>query len=152
MNSRPVALVIIAVSCHWLAGCSSQAVGASSPAANQSAAPKHDFPVLEKGMTTGVIRQKLGDPAEIKPMDAPGGKAEIWVYHIENTVGVTQVASGTRDVPAFSMGLSGPITIMVPEPVYTMVEKTSMVTLSLLVFNDRLAAQRIQVENHTDYK
>jgi hypothetical protein len=144
-----IPIVVALILCCGLAGC------ATAPAPAKSAQItdiKGLFPKLEKDMSADVIRQKLGAPAEIKPMDAPAGKAEVWVYHFEKSVGMTQVATGTVDVPTFSTGISGSITSSAPVLTYSMAEKKSMVTLSLLMFNGRLAAQKAMVENRLDYQ
>ena len=104
-------------------------------------------------MTTDMVRQKLGEPVEIKPMDSPvGGKAEIWVYHIESTVGMTQVAASMKDVPAFSVTMSGSDMITVQDPVYSMKEDKMLITLSLLIYNGKLTARRAQVEKHSEFQ
>ena len=151
MIHRFSVLLVLVVS-GGLAGCTGPATtGAAANHPAQMTAIKGLFPVLEKDMPAAVVRQKLGPPAEITPMNAPMGKAEVWVYHFEKNIGMAQVATSTRDVPAFTMGLTGAAMTTVQEPVYTLAAQKSMVTLSLLMFNDRLAAQKAKVENRLDY-
>lgn len=152
MPSRSFALLALTIT-GLLVACSgpSTTAGARSATPAQITTVKGLFPALEKDMSTDVIRQKLGPPAEIQPMASPEGKAEVWVYHFEKSVGMTQVATGTRDVPAMGLGMAGPVTTTVQEQTYSMAETRSMVTLSLLMFNGRLAAQKAKVENRVDY-
>lgn len=153
MLTRSLVLVVLTLSSGWLAGCSSSpaTAGAGSARSAQITAVKGLFPVLAKGMTAEVIRQKLGHPADIEPMNSPEGKAEVWVYHFEKTVDMTQVASSTKGVPAFGAPLSLTATMMVQEPVYTMKEEKAVITLSLLMFNGRLEAQKAKVEDDRKY-
>ncbi len=155
MPTRSLFPLLLTLTGLCLAGCTSTPATADAPHALPAAkitAIKGQFPVLNRGMSGAVIRQKLGAPAEIDPMDAPTGKAEVWVYHFEKTVGMTEVATSTHDVPAFGAPLTLAGISMVPEPVYTMKEEKAMITLSLLLFNDQLVAQKARVEDGADYK
>lgn len=138
----------------WLAGCSSSATSTASsttapvaPVVTKTpiAESEMPFPKLEIGMTADVIRQKLGQPVEIQAMPSPQGKAEVWVYKFEKSLGMAQVATGTRDVQTMTVGLSGPLMTTVKEPVYTMQEKRAPLTLSLLMFNGILESQKVAV-------
>jgi len=150
MLPRIPALVSLTLICV-LAGCATAPADAPVKAA-QITDIKGLFPKLEKDMSAEVVRQKLGAPAEIKPMDAPTGKAEVWIYHFEKSVGMTQVATGTVDIPTFGTGMTGAVTTSAPALTYSMADKKSVVTLSLLMFNDRLTAQKAMVESRLDYQ
>ncbi len=136
-----------------LAGCSTPLAtsGTDSGKSPHLTDLKGLFPVLEKGMSAEVVRKDLGAPAEIQPMASPDGHAEVWVYHFEKNVGMTQVSTGTRDIPTFSTGMSGPGTTTVQQQTYSMATKKSVVTLSLLMFNGQLAAQKAMVEDRLEY-
>ncbi len=110
------------------------------------------FPELKVGMTAALVRAQLGDPVEIRPMESTIGKAEVWVFHIERTVDTVQVATGTRSVPAFTITMSGPGMVNVPEPVYSLMDKKEDTTLSLLMLNGRLIAQTSAVRDYNQYK
>ena len=137
-----------------LAGCANAPATAEKPVPEPAVAitEKGPFPVLKVGMTGEVIRTKLGNPVETRPMESPIGKAEVWVYNIERTVDTTQVVTGTRDIPAFTIGMTGPTTVNVPEPVYSMADKKQDITLSLLMLNGRLIAQTSSVRDYIQYK
>jgi outer membrane protein assembly factor BamE (lipoprotein component of BamABCDE complex) len=155
MQTRFILPLLLTLSGLALAGCTSApapAAGTGSVPSAQITAIKGQFPVLKRGMSADDVRQKLGNPAEILPMESPTGKAEVWVYNFEKTVSTSQIASSTRDVPAFGAPLSLTIMTSVPEPVYTLKEDKAVITLSLLMFNHHLAAQKAKVENSSDYK
>ena len=144
-------LVVLALAFSGLlTGCSSPP--ATADADTRLTAVAGLFPVLKMGMSTEVIRQKLGAPAAINPMASPTGKAEVWVYYFDKNVGMAQVATSTIDVPTFGLGPGGPRTTTAPEEVYSLAEKHATVTLSLLIFNDRLAAQKAGVVTHLKYQ
>lgn len=149
---RSFFIPLLALSLLCLAGCTSAPATAESSHAGKLTAISGQFPVLEKGMSGEIVRQKLGNPAETQPMDSPEGKAEVWIYYIEKTVGMTQVATSTRGVPAFTVTPGGVDTTTVQMPVYTLREDKAVVTLSLLMFNNHLAALKAKVEDSSDYK
>ena len=109
------------------------------------------FPKLEVGMTAATIRQKLGAPAEIQSTPSPEGKAEVWIYHYEKDLGTTESATGMQDVGVMSMGLSASGTATVQDPTYSIVTRKSEITLSLLMFNDKLQAQKAAVVERRDH-
>ena len=109
------------------------------------------FPTLEKGTTAANVRAKLGEPFSIEPMPSPTGKAEVWTYNYEMDLGMAQVATGTRDIQVMSVGLAGPQMITVKEPVYTLARKKAEVTLSLLMFDDRLEVQKAKIAESEDH-
>jgi hypothetical protein len=149
MPTRFLVLLVLIFSC-LLAGCGSPPATAGTDPRLTAVAGL--FPVLKLGMSTEVIRQKLGAPAAINPMASPTGKAEVWVYYFEKNVGMAQVATSTIDVPTFGLGASGPGMTTAPEEVYSLAEKQALVTLSLLIYNDRLAAQKAGVVTHLKYQ
>ena len=104
-------------------------------------------------MTAEIIRQKLGEPAEIQPMpDSSGNKIEVWIYNFKKELGMQQVAAGTREVSIMSMSSTQGVGMAtVKEPVYTMAEKRADITLSLLMFNGRLEVQKAKVEETIDH-
>ena len=155
MIARSFGPVLLTTFCCWLAGCSSPATPAAGNAVTPAAAPASDtgmpFPKLEKGMTAEIIRQKLGNPAEIQPVESSGGKAEVWVYKFEQNLGMTNVAAGMRDTSAMTVGVGGAGMTTVNEPVYTLAEKKSEITLSLLMFNGVLQSQKAKVEETLEH-
>lgn len=135
------------------AGCANAPANAENPSAQPAAknADSTPFPELKVGMTGDVIRSKLGDPIEIRPMESKVGKTEVWVFHIVRTVDTTQVATSTKDVPAFSLNTIDKLTSY-PEMVYSMADKKAETILSLLMIDGRLIAQTAATREHMEYK
>ena len=102
--------------------------GTAQPAATATNGPEHS---LQKGMTAEAVRNIMGEPAEIKPMQVPAGKAETWIYH-RTTSGINQqVMLGTEMVQQF---------------------ETVDETISLLMFNDKLMDQTTSTKRRLEYK
>lgn len=156
MLSRFFLNVSLVLSTAGLAGCGTTAGSANitgaTAASAKSDASEMPFPKLEKGATAEVIRQKLGNPLEIQPMPSPEGKAEIWIYKYEKSLGMVQVAGGTSERQVMSPSMSGVGMTTVQEPIFTMAEKTAHITLSLLLFNGRLQVQKAAVEETIDHR
>ena len=102
-------------------------------------------------MTAEEVRAQLGDPFEIRPMESAVGKSEVWVFHIERTVNTTQVATSTKDVPAYALSTTDTLTT-VPEMVYSLADKKAVTILSLLMINGRLIAQTSASGERIEYK
>jgi hypothetical protein len=156
MSPRFFLIVPLMLTTAWLAGCGTTAESAattSTPAPSaKSAASDMPFPTLEKGATAEVIRQKLGKPLEIQPMPSPEGKAEVWIYKYDKSLGMVQVAGGTVGREVMSPSMSGVGTTTVQEPVFTMAEKIEHITLSLLLFDGRLQVQKAAVEDTIEHR
>lgn len=122
-----------------------------APKAASTAVAKNPFPELKVGMTADQIRAKLGDPVEVRPMESKTGKAEVWTFHLERTVNTTQVATSTRDVPAFALNTVDKLTTY-PDMVYSLADQTAVTILSLLMVDGRLIAQTSATGQRTEYK
>ena len=152
-----VSLVLFIAAGSWIAGCAGptpateKTAAPATPTKSPTTAAEMPFPKLEKGTSAAMIREKLGAPVEVQPMPSPEGKAEVWIYKYSQPAGMTQVAAGTRDTQVMATPTPGAGLITVKEPVYTMVPKTTHITLSLLLFNDQLQVQKAAVEETVDY-
>ena len=154
MCMRSLFSLLLALPSFWLAGCNSPATaaGVHAPKPGEAKITEGSVPVLEIGLSTGAIREKLGQPVEIKPMESADGKAEVWVYHFAGPLRVAQIATGMKSVPTTDTAdLRGEIR-MVQEPQYSLEEQKTVVTLNLLMFNGQLAAQTTQTEQSNEYK
>ena len=156
MSPRLFLILPLVLTTAWLAGCGT-AAGSDTPsstaaASAKSAASDMPFPKLETGTTAEVILQKLGKPVEIQPMPSPEGKAEVWIYKYEKSLGMVQVVGGTTERQVMSPTMGGVGTTTVQEPIFTMAEKTQHITLSLLLFNGRLQVQKAAVEETIDHR
>jgi len=101
------------------------------PAAAQApvAAAKSQV-ALRKGMKPEEVRQALGNPARIQPLEVPVGKAEKWIYVRGRKTETRQVVTGSKDVPYFDPFTNQ--TRMIPEPVYA--DEATIITEELVLF------------------
>lgn len=108
---------------------------------------------LEKGMTAEGIIALIGKPAEVRAMDVPEGKAEVWTYRRLLNEQVRQNAASVTMVPAFKgMNGDGPIIGDTPELNYHLEHVRDYQVTSLLMFDGKLVVgrQRIQREHTID--
>jgi len=82
-----------------LAGAASLALGPLRATAEEAKATK---PPLEKGMTAETIVALVGKPLEVRPIDSPSGKAEVWTYRRLAKRQVTQSAVTQSMVPTYT--------------------------------------------------
>ncbi len=80
----------------------------------------------------------MGEPVEKRPMKAPSGKAEVWVYHRSTNGLVKQVQVGSISTPLTTKSTSGAIVVLgsVNEPVFKQATEVLDETISLLMFDD----------------
>ena len=145
------AMAILLVCLH--SGCTNAPTTAENPAplSNATAAAQSQFPELKRGMTAEAIRATLGDPAEIRPMESKLGKAEVWVFHIERTINTTQVATSTRELPAFSLNTVDKLGTTL-DMVYSLADQKAVTILSVLMINGRMLSQSSATGERTEYK
>jgi hypothetical protein len=62
---------------------------------------------LKESMSAATVRQIMGAPEQIKPMEAPAGKAEVWIYRRESNVRVERVAVGSVPIATTTIGADG---------------------------------------------
>ena len=94
---------------------------------------------LKKQMTESEVKEVLGTPTEIRPMEslpADQGHAEIWTYKRTSTTNVNQVATKMVDKPYWNP-LSG-TTETISEPTYELQYEKSDELLELLFLNGLL--------------
>lgn len=138
--------------CVWFAGCSSPADSKANTVKINGQDVELPFPKLAQGTTGEIVLQQLGKPLEVQSVPSQEGKTEVWIYKFEATHSTTQTATGTRDTPAMSITLSGVGTTNMKDPSYTQSAVRSDITLSLLMFNDRLQAQKAKVEDSVEQR
>lgn len=148
-----VPLVSLVAAC-WFAGCTSPATTGTAAATkpDEVKITKGLIPALEIGMTAEAIRAKLGNPAEIQQMDTAEQPAEIWIYHFEGPVQVVQVPTTMATLPATDTADYRGQIRTVQEPQYSLAEQRTRLTLKLLVFQGRLAAQKTTTDSKQSYK
>lgn len=139
-------IILLSLSLCWLAGCAISPAGAEANRSGHPTLITGDFPVLANGMSAEEIRLKLGDPAEIRPMNRTEGNAEIWVYYFEKYLGRTEILTYVNRPALAGSSYANDPAGMVSEPVSTMVDQKVLVTVNLLMFNGRLVSQAAKSE------
>lgn len=146
------AIVALLVSCTNVPS-STAPVGAGSghPTAAISDGPER---ALQNGMTAEEVKHIMGEPAEIKPMDSPTGKAEVWAYHRTINGLVEQIQIGSKPITVSSVGGDGlaHLQVVAEEPIYKQAVHTDEETISLLMFDGRFISQKRTVEKRLNYQ
>jgi len=128
--------------------------GGQESTADSKAAPK-PAPVLKKGMTEAQVVAALGRPQQVKPMKVPAGtvaKAETWVYRVQVGTRATQVATGTRQVPAFrGLGMGNDQVGTAEEIVYSTKYIKVFAVTSVLMIDGKLEQARQKTETEDQF-
>ena len=114
----------------------------SKPTAGSSVNPESS---LKQAMPADLIRKIMGKPSAIRPMKAPDGKAEIWVYtrEINERMGREQI--GTTPIMISVADSDGRIRqyTVGEETHYGDVHYITVETVELLMFNDQYVTQKV---------
>lgn len=140
-------LLLLALALPWLTGC--QAPDASGTA-NRVTIITGEFPTVTAGMTAADVRQRLGQPAQIQPLTAAGASAEVWIYHLEKSLGRTAVLTGMAGVLS-SGSLAGDYGRSGLAPDYLMAERRLLVTLRVLLVNGQVSAHTVRSEERMEF-
>ncbi len=132
-----------------LAGFLVPGISATNPEVSDKARPPGaaaDNPAttLKQGMPAGAVRKLLGEPTETKPMKAPNGKAEVWVYVREISRRAEQMRVATPDVVINTTESDGTVRQHVTPGQVTFhdVQYLTEETTEVLMFNDHFLAQK----------
>lgn len=126
--------------------------GASSPSASgkgakelKLAAAGSPESALREAMPADVVRGIMGEPLEIKPMKAPEGKAEIWIFRRQVDVRVERVPIGSIPITVSTIGADGRAHEQtIGENVqYGDLHRATEETVQVLMFNDRYVTHKI---------
>lgn len=154
MNARQISCFGVAVGA-WFASAAlaSDSAVKTEPAVSllstESPANKSATPVLEKGMTAEQIERIAGKPAEIRPLKAPEGKAESWIYRRVVDRQTRQIAATVRDVSTFNgeaVGLGS-----APELEFRLEHTTVYQVTALLMFDGKLVLAKQWREKDVRY-
>ncbi len=138
------ASILLALPLLWLTACTSLPTDAGRT--DRVTIINGEFPVLTRGMTAADIQQRLGAPADIKPMaPAAGMVSEVWVYYLEKSLGRSTVVSGLTGSLGGDFGRAG------LGPDYIVAERKLLVTLRLLMVNGQLTAQTAKSEERMEF-
>jgi hypothetical protein len=107
---------------------------------NETRTAEKTPPVLKQGMTSDEVLATFGKPADVRPMQSPAGKAEVWTYRRVYRRDTGQVATGVTEVPAF-VWIGGPLG-STPELTYSIRTVTIYQVTSLLMFNGQVVSAK----------
>lgn len=145
MNIRPLPLFfsILALALPGYGAPATAEVGAQPKVA--AAAPESPLAGLKKGLTAKAVLELLGKPQEVRPMKAPDGKAEVWVYTRELGTYIKQIGFPGPEIITYVIGGDGkPIEQKTPGPVfYEHVRHITEEVVELLMFNDQYVVHKI---------
>ena len=110
-----------------------------------AASPDGPESALREAMPADVVRKIMGEPLEIKPMKAPDGKAEIWVFRRQVNIRVERVPIGSIPITVSTIGADGkPHEQTVGENIqYGDMHRATEETVQLLMFNDHYLTHKI---------
>jgi hypothetical protein len=109
---------------------------------------------LQNGMTADEVKHIMGEPAEIKPMESPTGKAEVWVYHRTVFGHVEQIQIGSEAIKDSTSGSDGMVHTgtLAEVPIYKQAVHKDLETISLLMFDGKFISQKLTVEKRLEYQ
>lgn len=158
MSLRPIALISAAM-IALLAACIETSTSPPSPGANPGAVPaavasNGPEKSLKRGMTADAVKAIMGSPAEIKPMKAPTGTAEIWVYHRTTTGQVNEIQVGTNSTPISTINSNGQTTVLrtIDQPIFQQQTEFIDESIYLLMFDGRFQQLKTSFRTHFEYR
>ena len=100
---------------------------------------------LRAAMAADTVRHIMGQPEEIKPMKAPSGKAEIWVYKREINRRVDRVQVGSTPITISVIGGDGQAhqQTIGENVLYGDLHHVTVETVELLMFNDHFVTCKV---------
>ncbi len=126
---------------------------AARPATADESRPKTGKPMLEKGMTAETILQLVGKPAEIAPVAAGEGKAEMWTYRRLIDTKHLLDATTVETIPVFLRATAAEGNVMgtATRPIYNLKHITTYQVTALLMYEGRLVIARQWQERSQSY-
>lgn len=131
-----------------------QGAGAASPSTSDKATPEAKPAVvaaetpesaLKQAMAVDAVRQIMGQPLDVKPMKAPNGKAEIWVYKRESNRRVERVQIATIPITTTIVGSDGVARQQTvgQDIKFGDLHRVTEDTIELLMFNDHYVTHKV---------
>lgn len=156
MNTRrlwlaaPLLALMANIACAAVAPGAGKATPGAKPVV---VSPGNLETALTKAMPADAVRKILGQPMEIKPMKAPDGKAEVWVYKRETDRHVERVEVGSIPITNTVIGGDGKAhQYKVGEEIqYADLHCATEETVQLLMFNDHLVVCKISRQESRRY-
>ena len=136
--------------------CATVAPGAGrvTPGAKPAVvSPGNPETALTKAMPADTVRKIMGQPQEIRPMQVPDGKAEVWVYKREADRHVDRVEIGSIPITITKIGEDGKAYQQtVGETIqYADLHCVTEETVQLLMFNDHFVICKISSQEVRRY-
>jgi hypothetical protein len=105
-------------------------------------------------MTADAVKAIMGSPAEIKPMKAPTGTAEIWVYHRTATGQVKEVQVGTNSTPISTTNSNGQTTVLrtIDQPIFQQQTEFIDESIYLLMFDGKFQQLNTSFRTHFEFR
>ena len=97
-------LLSVGASAASISSLSDRLPDTSKPCTDASKAPES---ALKWAMSTAAVREIMGQPDEIKPMQAPQGKAEIWVFTRPVSQRVERIVVGAIPIMSATYQING---------------------------------------------
>ena len=121
---------------------SDKAIPDSKPAAVSPDSPES---ALKQAMGADAVRKILGQPEEIKPLKAPNGKAEIWVYKRQVNRRVERVQVGTIPITTTVVGSDGVAhqQTLGEDIKFADLHRVTEETVEVLMFNDHYVTHKV---------
>ena len=138
LASASIVLLLAAGASAGAAEATGRTAPASSPSKGQAPA------ALKVGATADEVRQLFGKPDEIRPMEAPNGKAEVWVFVKELRTRVERIGFPSPAITSTVTSADG-TTHQFSTPgdlIYHDVHYVTEETTEVLMFNDHFVAQK----------
>lgn len=109
---------------------------------------------LKQGMSADEILKRMGRPQSVTPMNAPTGKAEVWIYREPLGESSAPVLIGSKPVTMVVRGTDGKdvVTTVAEEPVYKMQRRVTVQVISLLMFNDHFLQQKTTEQEERSFQ
>ena len=100
---------------------------------------------LKRGMPADAVMKIMGKPAVIRPMEAPNGKAEVWVYVREISTRIDRVGFPSQDeITYIEHGVNKLRVAVTPGPIlYHDVHFITEETIEVLMFNHHFLTQKV---------
>ena len=146
MNMRNLLLpAALAVLLGPTMNAATPATPGAGPNAQPAALAAGESSALQQGMPAAAVRQLRGQPDEIKAMNAPSGKAEVWVYKREVGSRMDRVLVSSADIVTNIIDGSGrPHQVSTPGPMrFHDVHRVTEEVTEVLMFNDHFVTQKV---------
>ena len=109
--------------------------------------------LLKKGMSLDEVRQVMGKPDEIRPMEVATGKAAIWTYKRQVADKAAYVQVGSKVITITIRGTDGVERQQTvgEEPDFRMQHRITEDLIQLLMFNDHFVEKKVTRQERNEF-